>query len=69
MASLDLRVADDTDERHAVELSERLSHVALCLVPLFAGVAPSLLVIWVVIVLYDANRRLQRVKHVAAHNG
>lgn len=59
-------IADNANDSHAVELPEGVCHVSLLLEHLFAEVAPSLEVVWIIAVLYKTGRTRLRLQHMFA---
>ena len=69
MTRLDLVVADDTDDGHAIELPKDLRHISLVLKLVLTQVAPRLKVIWVIAVLDEACRSGLITEHVPTNDG
>jgi len=66
---LELVVANDTDDSHAIELPKGLRHVSLLLKLVLTQVAPSLKVVRIVAVLDKACRSGLAAEHVLTDDG
>src|SRR5689334_7815103 len=64
-----LRVADDADDCHAIELPESVGHAALEIELALAHLTPGLEIVWIATVLDEPSRGGLPLEHVPADDG